>query len=836
MKQKIKFLLTTVIMLVSAMTSEAQTSVASIGNTDYGTIQAAIDAVNDGETIKLLADIKERITFNKSGATVTFDLNGHTIDGNQQGTVLTIQNGTFMLDDSSTGKTGAITGGTQGVSVSGSSTFKMNDGKIEGNIGGVNGAAAAVNSGATFEMTGGTIQYNSTTSYTGGILLNGGSNFIMSGGVIQYNNGGDNGYGGLGIAGVQPKFSGTAVVKGNVMGGTLTKTETGYTLTGGTPCDVRNTSATVKIEVAGALLEGAEIGVYNYSGANAFTTGYSTYHADDAADKFFFSDAAQYEIEKTESGELVFVNHKHHFNYVVDGATITATCQKEICPLEDHTATLTISATNTGATLAGSTTVFTPLPEIRYYKTQDADTRGEALDPITTAPTTGGLYWAEFTIEEATAHVVYEIVPVASIGEVGYGLLPNAIAAASDGETIKLLTDITGCFAYNRSDVAITLDLNGHTMDGDKKGVVLTIQNGSLTLDDSSTGKTGVITGGKTTGNGGGVSITGGTFTLKNGTIEGNSANNGGGVSYTGGTFNMIGGTIQYNEGNGNTGGVLVTGNDFNMSSGTIQYNVGVNFGGIGIGSNGPLNFSGTAVVKDNVIKSKTNGMITKTDSGYTLAEGGTPCDVKHASANGLKLNISGELQSGAQIGVFNNGQTGAFTTGYATNNASSEAQAFFFSNDLTKKIAKDESGELVFAAFTADDVIAMINALPAAQDVTTGDKKAIVAARTAYDSLTDELKELFPADVLAKLTADEAALTAAFVAAAKAVLSSDIEDAEWYYNSIKDREAEVAATLLGAINTAKSVIENAEVTELLCLQLEKLPLIAEHALEMVSF
>ena len=58
-----------------------------------------------------------------------------------------------------------------------------------------------------------------------------------------------------------------------------------------------------------------------------------------------------------------------------------------------------------------------------------------------------------------------------------------------------------------------------------------------------------------------------------------------------------------------------------------------------------------------------------------------------------------------------------------------------------------------------ANAVITKINALPAADDVTTANKEAIEAARAAYNALTDDQKKKVDATVLAKLTDAETAL-----------------------------------------------------------------------------
>lgn len=402
-----------------------------------------------------------------------------------------------------------------------------------------------------------------------------------------------------------------------------------------------------------------------------------------------------YEIVRGDNNELVCRLHQHQFTYTVDGPTITAKCTNT-CPLPDHKASLTITASKEGAVITGDTDEFSPIPTINYYKANDDDTRGDAFEPITSAPTDVGKYWAEFTLGGKTAHVVYEIEPVASIGDKVYSTLQAAIDAANNNDTINLLTDVKENVTFDKSDVTAILDLKGHTIDGDKKGTVITIKKGTLTLNDSSEGKTGVITGGYTSGNGGGISIIGGTFIMNNGTIEGNYAQNGGGVSVANNvTFVMNGGVIQYNEGYGYTAGVLLNGSntDFTMNGGIIRFNVGKMYGGVG-SAGAKTKFSGTAVVKDNVIFDSTNGKITKTESGYTLAEGGTPCDVRNTSSNPGMIEIVDTLQSGAQIGVYNYMNGNVITTGYNTYNSDDDPSNYFFSDDKNYVVIKNDSGE----------------------------------------------------------------------------------------------------------------------------------------------
>ena len=66
------------------------------------------------------------------------------------------------------------------------------------------------------------------------------------------------------------------------------------------------------------------------------------------------------------------------------------------------------------------------------------------------------------------------------------------------------------------------------------------------------------------------------------------------------------------------------------------------------------------------------------------------------------------------------------------------------------------------------------INELPEAASVTVANKDAIEAARAAYNALTDAQKTAFPEEVLAKLTAAEAALAIAELPAANEVTTAN--------------------------------------------------------------
>lgn len=97
------------------------------------------------------------------------------------------------------------------------------------------------------------------------------------------------------------------------------------------------------------------------------------------------------------------------------------------------------------------------------------------------------------------------------IGETGYASLAEAVAAAKDGDTITLLSDITlnnseaeiaayDMYAYlTVTDKKITIDLNGKTITANPSfdkpfyGVIVVLGTGDVTLMDSSEAQTGAI-------------------------------------------------------------------------------------------------------------------------------------------------------------------------------------------------------------------------------------------------------------------------------------------------------------------------------------------------------
>ena len=89
--------------------------VAQIGTKAYTSLQAAVDAAQDGETIQLLNDTTENVTI-ASTKQITLDLNGYTLNGGTGNANAAILNeGIVTITDTSAGKTGTIKRDDQGI-------------------------------------------------------------------------------------------------------------------------------------------------------------------------------------------------------------------------------------------------------------------------------------------------------------------------------------------------------------------------------------------------------------------------------------------------------------------------------------------------------------------------------------------------------------------------------------------------------------------------------------------------------------------------------------------------------------------------------------------------
>lgn len=139
------------------------------------------------------------------------------------------------------------------------------------------------------------------------------------------------------------------------------------------------------------------------------------------------------------------------------------------------------------------------------------------------------------TQNEDGTYGVKEGTYVAKIGEVGYETLAEAIAAATDGQTVMLLTRVAENVVID-ADKNFTLDLNGFTLNGgtgNKNAAIL--NNGTLVITDSSAAKTGTIKREDNGDRGYYVILNLGTMTIEQANVVNNSGHDGSSLIRNGG-------------------------------------------------------------------------------------------------------------------------------------------------------------------------------------------------------------------------------------------------------------------------------------------------------------
>ena len=219
----------------------------------------------------------------------------------------------------------------------------------------------------------------------------------------------------------------------NMFGGTITGNEYGVSTSsdasftiGGTVNITGNTKnvdlgENVTITIDKSLTQESHIGITIATAPTAdkpvqFATGatgeldYTGIFTPDAKDK-------SYVVSKGEDGSLFFGLHQHSWSYTANGATITAKCTADGCPLEDKNGgSVTISASNAvydrsskAATVTANDWKGVPVNDITVTYTGRNGTNYNSTD----APTNAGKYTASITLGEGenakTASVEYSI-------------------------------------------------------------------------------------------------------------------------------------------------------------------------------------------------------------------------------------------------------------------------------------------------------------------------------------------------------------------------------------------------------------------------------------------
>ncbi len=252
-----------------------------------------------------------------------------------------------------------------------------------------------------------------------------------------------------------------------------------------------------------------------------------------------------------------------------------------------------------------------------------------------------------------------------------YYTLQQAFYAVTNGQTITLLADVNLATKITvTNDNNFTLNLNGKTINNNKGSVFNKIGTGLLTIQD--TVGTGKITGDYGGGDGGTISLKGGSLELAGGFVENRNSLNGcdviysistGNVSVTGGTVSSVGIGI----GNHSTGTVSITGGTISCYTGIENNSTGkVNIAGgtINCSWQGLYNYStGTVNVTGGTVDSEASAIYNQGTG--TITVGGDAVLTGKGSSDGSTIYLN-STSSGKTVLNMTGGTVENTGTGYA--------------------------------------------------------------------------------------------------------------------------------------------------------------------------
>ena len=242
--------------------------------------------------------------------------------------------------------------------------------------------------------------------------------------------------------------------------------------------------------------------------------------------------------------------------------------------------------------------------------------------------------------------------------------------------------------------------ISGNNVSSGSGGGVYVYTSGTFTMDG------GTISGNNvSSGSGGGVYVyTSGTFNMNGGTISGNHARLGGGVYvYQNGSFNMKGGEIRNNQAangsSGEGGGVYVYGGTFTMDGGTISGNTAIeNGGGVYVNKNSFTMGDGT--ISGNTANAAGGGVYMYSGS-FTMTGGSITGNGAGRSGNGVSIESSVSCQLSGKAKIAEN--TGNGTGNLYINDGNAERSitkltagaqlGIYFSRQADMKVATGDQG-----------------------------------------------------------------------------------------------------------------------------------------------
>lgn len=451
---------------------ETVEAVASVGSKQYGSLQAAIDAVKANETIYVLGNIDlgtdELSTYDVKTTVknVTIDLGGYTVTSAGRFTVYlkvngwTIQNGTIQNTNAST------TYGTLYVGGSSNSTTLKNL-TVESKTNGVQFAIASSKNGIKASIT---VEDGTKISGNYGVYMKGQPKpwrDTRDGQEILNVNGGE-------ITGTTAAIAVFGAGKGNTKAGVIVNINGGkvysdsYAIAGNGSSVLENTTINIS---GGKVFSNKDTAIYHPQAGTVTISGGEVYGVTGGVQMCAGTlNVTGGTISATGNGD---VSGKTGDGSIPDGAAVSIVNRA----YPAGAPTMTISG-GTFTSAAGVGAVQAYGWKNNSQQTWDKPNASVSGGTFSSAVPEG--LCAPGFIPTTNGDGTYGVkagVYVAEVNGVAYATLSEAIAAAKDGDTVKLLRDINTPEISYMISRSLTIDLNGMTVTGSGYDAVFQIDN-----------------------------------------------------------------------------------------------------------------------------------------------------------------------------------------------------------------------------------------------------------------------------------------------------------------------------------------------------------------------
>ena len=636
-----------------------------------------------------------RLYINDSDVDLTIDLNGYNINrgltsAKSNGQVIKIDKGKLTITDNSGEKDGKITGGYNkgnggGIYVSGgelllnggcisankaeivsnspseagsgagvyieSGTFTMNGGSVSENVASSIGAGVFLYSNSShMNFNAGAINGNYAGKDGGGIYLNSHSDLNMYGGIIS-NNIAVNDGGGVYIDNDTDNHSAYATITGGTIAGNIAKTGNG----GGIYNTVLEPLTLVNCTITGNdAPRGHGGGVFVYAiprhivfGGNVNitgNTGYSTNPNNRTDNVYMRYDVNLYNAKgqfiNTEWSETTF----YLYNYpLTSNAKIGLKTEKSWAIngtyFSDKQSGIDDAVINC-FTADDSRYSLKNDKDGDSYRIKFARAVEDTTPSVACVSNDDGFYQEYSHFEDAWVSALKQSKTSKTTIKLYHDWIACGGVFRMTNENDNVTGSDNGRLYINDSDIDLTIDLNGYSIDRNldtatDSGQVFKIDSGKLTITDSV--GTGEIKGANNTGNGGAFYVVDGHLYINGGTITGNRAANGGGIYMEKGYLYIDNGEIKDNNAAKGAGVYWASDNKGYLTGGKITANsASESGGGVYAANNGKIFLGGNIKIIDN-----TNGSL------YLSQK-----EVNIYNAAGQDGSLHKPLTDGAKIGI----------------------------------------------------------------------------------------------------------------------------------------------------------------------------------------